>query len=109
MFQLPLVEIRDRFTISEQALVSWKNAETMFKMRRKTRDTIPPLEGQMSQKEGGGIRRSYGDPLIDSLPDRFFNKEGELDFSIVKGDEAAMVMNKQLQQLGLAPMPMYRR
>lgn len=103
MFQMPLSEIRERFTISEQVMLSWKNQETLHNMKSNR------PAGQGASKRSGAPRQEYDDPNINNLPDRFFNKEGELDLSGVKGEEAATVMNKQLQALGLKPMPVFRR
>lgn len=89
-FQMPLREIRDRFTWSELVLMGWRSAEQTHQLKSKTPENLRAAPAATGKK-----RKAYGpDELIpDNLPDRFFNEEGEVDLRKVTGKDAARYLN----------------
>lgn len=94
-FQMPLREIRERFTWSEIVLLGWRSAEQAHQLKDKT-----PANLRNTRTKAGGKkpRKHYEHGEIpDNLPDRFFNEEGEVDLSKVTGRDAV----KYLQAIGI--------
>jgi len=90
-FQMPLREIRERFTWSEIVLMGWRSAEQAHQLKDKT-----PASLRKTATVSGKPRRHYGpgDMVPDNLPDRFFNEEGEVDLSKVTGRDAVQYLAK---------------
>lgn len=119
---MPLAEAREQFTLSEMVILAWRGQEQYWNMktrlgehgRPKARREEDPDSKFISKraakelKKELGARSMYDDPGVDTLPDRFFNEEGELDLSKVTGAEAVRYMNMQSQghSLPLFPIPM---
>jgi len=116
---MPLAEVRDKFTLSEMVIMSWRGQEQYWQMKAKTgerprrkkeeEETDSPFVSKRTKKtieKEKGDRVMYDDPSIDNLPDRFFNEEGEFDLSKVTGPEAVKYMNMQSRQHNLPLFPM---
>jgi hypothetical protein len=92
-FQMPLREIRDKFTWSEIVLMGWRSAEQSHQLKSKTPENL-----RRSNVRSGKPRKQYAHGEIpDNLPDRFFNEEGEVDLSKVTGRDAV----RYLQAIGI--------
>lgn len=92
-FQIPLREIEEKFTRSELVIMAWRSQEMHYNLQK-----------DMPKKNKKGKRRmAYGDSDIgpDGMPDEFFNDDGEIDLSKVKGEDARRYFEARL---GI-PMP----
>jgi hypothetical protein len=86
-FQLPLREIKERFTWSEVVLMGWRSQEQVHQLKKKTPKGIGAHAGD------GKPRKHYSPGEIpDNLPDRFFNEEGEVDLRQVTGRDAVQYL-----------------
>lgn len=87
---MPLYEVEQRFTSSELAIVGWRSQETAYlmdkQMKKGQANAGPPVEaGELMT-----------DPSLPyGLPERFFNKDGELDLRQVTGAEALRFLRTQ--------------
>jgi hypothetical protein len=123
---MPLVEIKEKFTRSEMEIVTWRSQEQYWQMKQRIDGNGPSKKKRTKRdpevdqkyvskrsvqkvKEEGGGRMVYDDPNVEALPDRFFNEDGELDLSKVKGEEAVAYMNAQSKALNLPMFPVIRR
>lgn len=92
---MPLREIEDKFTLSELVMTAWRSQEIASQMgkdvdvktssspttsKNRVHDEIDPE----TQKRKPGLTHD----LIESLPDRFFNEEGDLDLRRVSSEDA---------------------
>lgn len=81
MFGLSKREIEKKFTRSEMMLLAWRSQETAFQL--KSSSEVPGAGAEVAN------RKRYSDAQIpEGLPDRFFNKDGEVDLRQVTGEEA---------------------
>ena len=111
---MPLEEVRERFTISEMALISWRSQEQYWQMKVRlgNRDKKKKVTAKDSKviaelkKKSGGKRIQYGDRYVDSMPDEWFNEDGELDMRLMPGREAVKYMNARSKEIGLPLFPM---
>lgn len=86
-FHLPLREIEERFTRSELVFVAWRSQELHHNMM-KDHPTIAKT------KSGKRSKYSMEDKGPQGMPDRFFNKDGEIDLRQVSGEDARMYFAK---------------
>jgi hypothetical protein len=88
---MPLREIEERFTKSELVLMAWRSQE----MHHNLQKDMPKKKGKKHSK--------YGPDDIgpEGMPAHFFNEDGEIDLSRVKGEEARGYFERRL---GI-PMP----
>lgn len=87
-FQMPLREIKERFTWSEIVLMGWRSQEQTQELKSKTPAGMKGAR-EVSDKPRKGY--AYGE-IPENLPDRFFNEEGEVDLSKVKGRDAVQYL-----------------
>lgn len=99
---MPAREIRRRFTKSEVVILGWRSREQASQLRRKFHkkpeldfenqsdsvfdDTAKRPRGSQKRKETDGV-------MPTGLPDRFFNKEGEVDLRQVSGNDVLKYFN----------------
>lgn len=84
MFGMSKRELEAKFTKSELVLLAWRSQEVSASMEKST--------GGAST--GQGRRKSYSDAVVpEGLPDKFYNKEGEVDLRQVTGKEAYKYMS----------------
>jgi hypothetical protein len=90
MLQLPLEEIRERFTWSEMVLLGWRSQEQSHNWKKRSKGL-----GKREHHEPAGDKRHYGadDSIPEGLPERFYDEEGSVNLSKVKGKEAVAYMN----------------
>lgn len=109
MFQAPLEEVRERFTLSEIVLMGWRSQEQAYKMHlrlhpedeeeqeqteepewdvRRERKTVKTQPKNKKRK-----RKQYDGHVPDGLPDRFYDEEGEVNLSKVKLNDAVKYLN----------------
>lgn len=108
---MPLEEIRDRFTKSERVMIAWRSQEQYWQMKKKMGDrprgrkraTEPGKKGKEVRIKGQRIQ--YNDSMVDSMPDKFFNEEGELDMRLMTGQQAVAYMNAKSKEMGLPLFP----
>jgi len=127
---MPLREVEEKFTRSEISCYSWRSQEQywQFKKRIEKYDEPPPDEppeleldedeidvdaiyASIEAKHSGRTakpkkkpRKEYSGKYPQGLPDKFYNKEGEIDLSKVTGEEAFRYFAK----LGI-PLPVIKR
>ena len=106
MLRMPLAEARESFTLSEMVMISWRSQEQYWQMKKKLGDGPRGGKDTGGDESHEGGRAEYADPLVASLPDRFFNKDGELDLSQVTGPEAVRYLNAASSRAGLPLFPM---
>lgn len=104
MFCLPLEEIRDRFTLSEIALMGWRSQEQVFKMKRKmdrnrtdweSQDYEPTEMPKTKNRSKPKKKKEYDGHVPEGLPERFYDEEGEVNLSKVKLQDALKYLNGQ--------------
>lgn len=111
---MPLEEVWERFTKSEMAILSWRSQEQYWQMKMRMGDRprrkqkVDKKAAQQLAKAREGSRLDYEDELVDNLPDKYFNNEGELDLRNVTGPEAIAYLNAKSQALNLPLFPMIR-
>jgi hypothetical protein len=95
---MPLYEIEERFTKSDLAIVGWRSQETSYQMDKKMKQ---------GSANAGPSDRHFNDPsLPTNLPEKFFNKDGELDLRQVTGAEALKFLHLQGVNVPFIPGPM---
>ena len=85
-----MYEIEQKFARSELAIVGWRSQETSYlmdKQMKKGRSNAGP------PAEAGELMTDPSLPY--GLPEKFFNKEGELDLRQVTGAEALRFLRTQ--------------
>ena len=96
---LPLREIKKRFTKTDLVILAWRSQEQAYQLKRRydtgktrkpktrflDRETVNAF-GEEEEQPGGKRRQTEGVP--EGLPDRFYNKDGEVDLSRVTGEDA---------------------
>lgn len=89
---MPLREIEERFTKSELVLMAWRSQEMHHNLQK-----------DMPKKKKGkkGNKYSADDIGPEGMPDEFFDENGEINLSKVKGEQARRYFE---QRLGI-PMP----
>ena len=94
--QLPLAEIRERYTWSEVVLMGWRSQEQSynFEQRQKTppRDESDAGEGAREWTRKRRVEYEQGE-VPEGLPDRFFDEEGQVNLSKVKAKDALQYMS----------------
>lgn len=91
---MPLHEIRDKFTLSEIVITSWRSQEMSYNM---SKSTTPSKTRQTEDVEEHNER-------LGELPSTFYNEEGELDLRKVPGP----VAYKFFQNMGIQ-LPIIQR
>jgi hypothetical protein len=105
MFSMSRREMDKKFTRSEMLILSWRSMEMSYLMKQQTKGLGSSIDGEASEGTPKVRRKRYLDANIpDGLPDRFFNKDGEVDLRLVTGEEAV----KYLQTAGIK-IPVIRR
>ena len=105
-FQLPLREIRKKFTTSELVLMAWRSQEQHFHFKNKIKTDETEEDETEVQEEGTMKKKKHGiygpnDHIPADLPEKFYAKEdiydargklvarkGEIVLSQVTGEEA---------------------
>jgi hypothetical protein len=88
-FQMPLREIKERFTWSEIVLMGWRSQEQTHQLKSKSGNIRSWKEDKANVKQ----RKAYAEGEIPAnLPDRFFNEEGEVDLRKVTGRDAVQYL-----------------
>jgi hypothetical protein len=90
---MPLREIEERFTKSELVLMAWRSQEMHHNLQKDM-----PAKKKKGRK---GNKYSADDIGPEGMPEHFFNEDGEIDLSKVKGEEARGYFERRL---GI-PMP----
>lgn len=79
MFGLSKRELEKKFCRSELVLLAWRSQEIAAQLEESA-GTAPAASGK---------KRQYTDANVpEGLPDRFYNKDGEVDLRQVTGEEA---------------------
>lgn len=99
LLQLPLREIRSRYTKSEMVILAWRSMEQYQQTKRqmkKARQGVGSGVKYETKEEGKPEKmRKYYEPgqIPEGLPDKFFDEEGGINLSKVTGEEAAKYLN----------------
>jgi hypothetical protein len=83
MFGLSKREIEKKFTRSELVILAWRSQEISASFERQS-GTTPPT---------GKRNFHLGAQVPEGLPDKFYNKDGEVDLRQVTGEEAYKYMS----------------
>ena len=85
-------EIEERFTKSELVLMAWRSQELHYNLKK-----------DMPETKKGKKRIMYGPEDIgpEGMPDEFYDEDGEINLSQVKGEDARRYFETRL---GI-PMP----
>jgi len=95
---MPLCEIEERFCKSELGIIGWRSQEVAYHMDKKMK------KGSAEAGPSEEARAHFNDPsLPTSLPERFFNKEGELDLRGVTGADALKFLGMQGVNVPMVP------
>jgi hypothetical protein len=88
MFGLSKREMEAKFRRSELIIMAWRSQEVSASLKMKTDGTDQPPVGKK--------RKTYSDAQVPrNLPDKFYNKDGEVDLRQVTGAEAYKYMMSQ--------------
>lgn len=101
-FKLPLDELMEKFTKSEMAIMSWSSREQSSSLEKKK------PKKQKKKRQLDNLREEETETSeyrTRDLPDKFYNKEGEVDLRQVTGKEAWKFFASQ----GLKFAPMMKR
>lgn len=88
--QLPLRELRKKYTKSEMALAGWRSMETAANMRQQT--IAPAQQSQLPVQAQDAIERDLEDKIGD-FAEQLVNENGEIDLRRVTGAQAVRFMN----------------
>jgi hypothetical protein len=83
-FKMPLSEIEEKFTLSEMAIMSWSSQEHMAGLEKRSVNR-PTRTKESNTKQN----------KTESLPEHFYNEEGEIDLRRVTGKEAYRFLSSQ--------------
>ena len=105
-FQSPMREVRKRYTFSEVTIMAWRSREQSAAMAKGYVKPEPGPKGSAPVKDDGPRRpQVHVQETEDSyqlpdninngvaLPKTFFEEEGELNLSKVKGSQAVKYLN----------------
>lgn len=107
LLQLPLREIKTRYTKSEMFILAWRSMEqyqqTKRQMKKARQGTGSGIKYEAKEEKPERMRKHYESGQIpEGLPDKFFDEEGGINLSQVTGAEAA----KYLNLIGIPVSPM---
>jgi len=77
-----------KFRRSELIIMAWRSQEVSASLKMQTDGTTQPPAGRK--------KKTYSDAQVpQGLPDKFYNKDGEIDLRQVTGPEAYQFMMSQ--------------
>jgi len=88
--QLPLRELRRKYTKSEMAIAGWRSLETASNMRQQT--IAPAQQSQIPPSAQDAIERDLEEKIGD-FAEQLVNEKGEIDLRRVTGAQAVRFMN----------------
>lgn len=89
--KIPLREVRRRFTKSEMFIMAWRSTEQYHQMMKRMKSPPKSLGDVGTNGKKRNIPSNAYVP--EGVPDKFFDKDGNLDCSLVTGDEAVQYLN----------------
>lgn len=98
LLQLPLREIKTRYTKSEMFILAWRSMEqyqqTKRQMKRARQGTGTGIKYEAKEEKPERMHKHYESGQIpEGLPDKFFDEEGGVNLSKVTGEEAVRYLN----------------
>lgn len=99
---MPFYEIEERFTRSDLAVVGWRSQETSYKLDQQMK------RGHAAAGPPADFKIPEGTTIPAGLPERFFNKDGELDLRQVTGADALKFLRAQGINVPFVPFDQQR-